>query len=166
MHPQSETIEVVFKSGSVVQLVRIHACHASGRGFESVRTAEMPVSRSINRHLFFIVLPLQYTQFRRSVVYLSDMCFKKNGNKKRVPNIYSKLFFLAVWTGLEPATPCVTGMYSNQLNYQTKVFSKKAVRTGLEPATPCVTGMYSNQLNYRTFFCIEQPLLFSIAVQR
>jgi hypothetical protein len=30
---------------------------------------------------------------------------------------------LAVWTGLEPATPCVTGRYSNQLNYQTN-FSK------------------------------------------
>ena len=27
----------------------------------------------------------------------------------------------AVWTGLEPATPCVTGMYSNRLNYQTNV---------------------------------------------
>ena len=27
----------------------------------------------------------------------------------------------AVWTGLEPATPCVTGRYSNQLNYHTKV---------------------------------------------
>ncbi len=27
--------------------------------------------------------------------------------------------FLAVWTGLEPATPCVTGRYSNQLNYHT-----------------------------------------------
>ena len=80
------------------------------------------------------------------IVYL------KKWKQKRVPNIYSKLFFLAVWTGLEPATPCVTGMYSNQLNYQTKMFSKKAVRTGLEPATPCVTGMYSNQLNYRTFF--------------
>lgn len=26
---------------------------------------------------------------------------------------------LAVWTGLEPATPCVTGRYSNQLNYHT-----------------------------------------------
>jgi len=26
---------------------------------------------------------------------------------------------VAVWTGLEPATPCVTGRYSNQLNYQT-----------------------------------------------
>jgi hypothetical protein len=25
--------------------------------------------------------------------------------------------FSAEWTGLEPATPCVTGMYSNQLNY-------------------------------------------------
>ena len=24
--------------------------------------------------------------------------------------------FLAVRTGLEPVTPCVTGMYSNQLN--------------------------------------------------
>ncbi len=31
------------------------------------------------------------------------------------------VFFLAVWTGLEPATPCVTGTYSNQLNYQTVV---------------------------------------------
>ena len=30
-------------------------------------------------------------------------------------------FLLAVWTGLEPATPCVTGMYSNQLNYQTNI---------------------------------------------
>ena len=29
------------------------------------------------------------------------------------------LFILAVWTGLEPATPCVTGRYSNQLNYHT-----------------------------------------------
>ena len=71
------------------------------------------------------------------------------------------LFLLAVWTGLEPATPCVTGMYSNQLNYQTKKYVIKnklklcfililAVWTGLEPATPCVTGMYSNQLNYQT----------------
>lgn len=28
----------------------------------------------------------------------------------------------AVRTGLEPATPCVTGMYSNRLNYRTKKF--------------------------------------------
>jgi hypothetical protein len=27
------------------------------------------------------------------------------------------IFFLAEWTGLEPATPGVTGRYSNQLNY-------------------------------------------------
>ena len=38
------------------------------------------------------------------IVYLPDMCFKRM-EIKRVPNIYSKLFFLAVWTGLEPATP-------------------------------------------------------------
>ena len=29
--------------------------------------------------------------------------------------------FIAVRTGLEPATPCVTGRYSNQLNYHTLV---------------------------------------------
>ena len=28
--------------------------------------------------------------------------------------------FKTVWTGLEPATSCVTGRHSNQLNYQTK----------------------------------------------
>ena len=38
-------------------------------------------------------------------------------------HIYKKrprgLDLFAVRTGLEPATPCVTGMYSNQLNYHT-----------------------------------------------
>lgn len=28
-----------------------------------------------------------------------------------------RLLFVAEWTGLEPATPGVTGRYSNQLNY-------------------------------------------------
>jgi hypothetical protein len=46
---------------------------------------------------------------------------------KHIRNLYKQkkllkgAFFVAVWTGLEPATPCVTGMYSNQLNYQTIV---------------------------------------------
>ena len=30
----------------------------------------------------------------------------------------------AVRTGLEPATPCVTGTYSNQLNYRTNAGAK------------------------------------------
>ena len=29
--------------------------------------------------------------------------------------------YLAEWTGLEPATPCVTGRYSNQLNYHSLI---------------------------------------------
>ncbi len=32
--------------------------------------------------------------------------------------------FIAVRTGLEPATPGVTGPYSNQLNYRTSIFKK------------------------------------------
>ena len=39
----------------------------------------------------------------------------------------------AVRTGLEPATPCVTGMYSNQLNYRTIIFEGiKHVREPVE----------------------------------
>ncbi len=38
-------------------------------------------------------------------------------------------FALAVRTGLEPATPGVTGRYSNQLNYRTKrICLSKAVQ--------------------------------------
>ena len=35
----------------------------------------------------------------------------------------TRRLLLAVRTGLEPATPCVTGMYSNQLNYRTNYMS-------------------------------------------
>ncbi len=77
-------------------------------------------------------------------------------------------------TGLEPATPGVTGRYSNQLSYNRTFIADLSQRlpsgtvlillrgpsgratvarlTGLEPATPGVTGRYSNQLSYnRTF---------------
>ena len=37
-------------------------------------------------------------------------------------------FGLAVWTRLELATPCVTGRYSNQLNYQTSSSRPKPFR--------------------------------------
>ena len=39
---------------------------------------------------------------------------KKNGLRQQCCN---PLIFMAEWTGLEPATPGVTGRYSNQLNY-------------------------------------------------
>ena len=61
---------------------------------------------------------------------------------------------LAVRTGLEPATPCVTGTYSNQLNYRTVV---KFQNSGTESESPDLNPRlsrsqagYSNQLNYRT----------------
>ena len=31
------------------------------------------------------------------------------------------MYLMAEWTGLEPATPGVTGRYSNQLNYHSAV---------------------------------------------
>ena len=38
---------------------------------------------------------------------------------------------MAEWTGLEPATPGVTGRYSNQLNYHSAVVGAE----GIEPPT-------------------------------
>jgi hypothetical protein len=35
--------------------------------------------------------------------------------------LLERAFLLAEWTGLEPATPGVTGRYSNQLNYHSKL---------------------------------------------
>ncbi len=61
---------------------------------------------------------------------------------------------MARLTGLEPATPGVTGRYSNHLSYNRAFpsalrFGAVVARlTGLEPATPGVTGRYSNHLSY------------------
>ena len=62
--------------------------------------------------------------------------WKKKKSQSIKPQDFSYFFRLyqAVRTGLEPATPGVTGLYSNQLNYRT-IFH----------------------------LCIKQPLLFSIA---
>ncbi len=46
--------------------------------------------------------------------------FTQRGYKMKNPlKIKGLISLLAVGTGLEPATPCVTGTYSNQLNYPT-----------------------------------------------
>jgi hypothetical protein len=66
---------------------------------------------------------------------------------------------MARLTGLEPATPGVTGRYSNQLSYNRASFHPflmaVARLTGLEPATPGVTGRYSNQLSYNRVSAIR-----------
>ena len=47
---------------------------------------------------------------------------------------------MAERTGLEPATPGVTGRYSNQLNYRSKLFFTKNLvgGDGIEPPTLCL----------------------------
>ena len=52
----------------------------------------------------------------------------KGPNKKGEPDS-PFLENVAEWTGLEPATPGVTGRYSNQLNYH----STSKPRTGFTP---------------------------------
>lgn|GEM_PF-6605602 len=62
-------------------------------------------------------------------------------NKKRLHSHVTS-FFSAEWTGLEPATPCVTGMYSNQLNYH-------SVLPGETPGRGC---KYSHDFLFRKVF--------------
>ena len=50
-------------------------------------------------------------------------------------------------TGLEPATPGVTGRYSNQLNYRTIVQAFEPME-GIEPTTPRLQITCSGQLSY------------------
>jgi hypothetical protein len=57
------------------------------------------------------------------------------------PRSFSPSWDLAEWTGLEPATPGVTGRYSNQLNYHSRcIFRRTTPRNlvgaeGIEPPT-------------------------------
>ena len=67
---------------------------------------------------------------------------------------------LAVRTGLEPATPGVTGRYSNQLNYRTIVQTFEPME-GVEPTTPRLQITCSGQLSY-----IGGLALFSKGMQR
>ena len=53
-------------------------------------------------------------------------------SKKQEANRGSPPGKLAEWTGLEPATPGVTGRYSNQLNYHSSVL---VGADGIEPPT-------------------------------
>ena len=53
----------------------------------------------------------------------------------------------AVRTGLEPATPGVTGRYSNQLKYRTNVQTFEPME-GIEPTTPRLQITCSGQLSY------------------
>ena len=53
----------------------------------------------------------------------------------------------AVRTGLAPATPGVTGRYSNQLNYRTNVQTFEPME-GIEPTTPRLQITCSGQLSY------------------
>ncbi len=50
--------------------------------------------------------------------------------------MWAPFFCLAEWTGLEPATPGVTGRYSNQLNYHSDINWWVLEGSNLRPS-PC-----------------------------
>ena len=65
---------------------------------------------------------------------------------------------LAVWTGLEPATPCVTGRYSNQLNYHTR-FCEEALPFGIALQS---YDVFFNRANFWEIF-LKKLFLFRLS---
>ncbi len=66
---------------------------------------------------------------------------------------------MAVWTGLEPATSCVTGRYSNQLNYQTKTIYGEAVcHSHLTVLGILFPNKVSSKLLLRPASCLTQTI--------
>src|SRR5690606_27235755 len=70
------------------------------------RALQEPVLRATSERVSNVVSPAR----RAPTALVSG-----ESPKKRAPQ--GALCLLAEWTGLEPATPGVTGRYSNQLNY-------------------------------------------------
>jgi hypothetical protein len=58
-----------------------------------------------------------YTAALSGTLAGSDADLIRHAAGKRKTPAFAGVLFLAEWTGLEPATPGVTGRYSNQLNY-------------------------------------------------
>ena len=84
-------------------------------------------------HAMQALSQLSYTPtFERQPNYL-DMRHLPPIRKKTGLIRFSSM--LAEWTGLEPATPGVTGRYSNQLNYHSALKSLASPR-GFEPRLP------------------------------
>ena len=72
-----------------------------------------------------IVVPTPLREIAKDCKVVPNLCHCKTKKQQKSPQlpqrasckslIYKEI--LAEWTGLEPATPGVTGRYSNQLNY-------------------------------------------------
>ncbi len=90
---------------------------------------------------------------------------KKSPNKKPRDRQVTGLFcgHLAEWTGLEPATPGVTGRYSNQLNYHSRRLDSTYCRVwwvlrGSNPRhSPCKGDALPTELSTQ-----HSPLVYSI----
>ena len=66
---------------------------------------------------------------------------------------------LAVWTGLEPATPCVTGRYSNQLNYHT-VLADFRCKDSISFPSLQISPIFTSQPDKEVGLCLARhPIL-------
>ena len=65
----------------------------------------------------------------------------------------SHLLVLAVRTRLELATPCVTGMYSNQLNYRTSPSFSANLQASVSRKEVAKIDIFFETANFLLHFC-------------
>ena len=77
------------------------------------------IVKSTSVSLFIVWMTHRITHHFYDIWWIFWRCLKtKNPSNDIIWRVLLTFCFdFAEWTGLEPATPCVTGMYSNQLNY-------------------------------------------------
>ncbi len=68
-------------------------------------------------------------------MHLGYLLKEKDIKKNETIRFRLQVIKMAVRTGLEPATSCVTGRHSNQLNYRTNREKNLVAGAGFEPAT-------------------------------
>ena len=87
--------------------------------------------------------------------------------KKGLLETLQALSDLAEWTGLEPATPGVTGRYSNQLNYHSYVFrfSWWVLRGSNSRPTPCKGDALPAELSTPKGHVLAYPRTFETSLE-
>ena len=115
-------------------------------------TAMKSVSISFQALYPSVFLHNSKPHIQRGKTNVSPWCYPPNKNPRKLFTCKGLRFVLAVRTGLEPATPCVTGMYSNQLNYQTIPFGTANIASFVYLSIKKVFYLFIDQI-YRLTIC-------------
>ena len=109
-------LKAFFKNHTVTYYSKLQMHGASND--EKILLHKIVFSTFYHNHIFYITV--KQVTHQKNMAGLLGFEPRIHGIKTRCLTAWLQPNnIMAVWTGLEPATSCVTGRHSNQLNYQT-----------------------------------------------